>query len=73
MTMEQAMAGRRKRQFTFRASIAQEPMPVEEWHAVERLLARLIAKAYLADNPHLLTPRSKPEEQGGPGDDDRQS
>jgi len=71
--LEQTMAGRRKRQFTFKASIAAEPMPAGEWQAVERLLARLIAKAYLADNPHLLTPQPKPEEQGGPGDDDRQS
>jgi len=67
------MAGRRKRQFTFKTSIAAEPMPAEEWLAVERLFARLIAKAYLADNPHLLAPRPKPEEEGGPGDDDRQS
>ena len=35
--MEQVMAGRRKRQFTFRASIADEPMPAAERQAAERL------------------------------------
>lgn len=67
------MARRKRREFRFSVRIASEPMPEVEWRATERLLARLIAKAYLADNPHLLSPQTKPEEQGGPGDDERQN
>jgi len=37
-----------------RAKIAPEPMSVEDWQAAEALLARLAARAYLADNPQLL-------------------
>jgi hypothetical protein len=39
------------------ARIAAEPMPAEEWQAAERLLARLIARAYTADHPELFGPR----------------
>jgi len=34
--------------------VAPEPMPAEEWQAAERLLARLIARAYAADHPELF-------------------
>jgi hypothetical protein len=56
------MAGRKQRQFTFRATVAQEPMPVEEWQAVERLLARLTARAYAADHPEQFRPTTTPGE-----------
>jgi len=46
-------AGKR---FTVRTSISQEPMPVEDWHAAERVLAKLIARAYAADHPELFGP-----------------
>jgi len=51
------MAGRRKREFRFRAGIAAEPMPAAEWAAAERLLARLIAKAIAHDHPELFRDR----------------
>jgi hypothetical protein len=51
---------KRRRRFTFRASIAQEPMPVEEWQAAERLLAKLVARAYAADHPELFHPAVTP-------------
>ena len=53
-----------KRRFTFKASIATEPMPAEEWNAVERLLARLIVRAYAADNPQLFPGRSQGRADG---------
>ena len=63
-------SGRKSKQrFTFKASIAAEPMPIEQWQAVERLLARLIARAYLADHPELFRPaviRPEAEQESGP-------
>ncbi len=32
-------------------------MPAEEWEAAERVIARLIARAYVADHPELFGPR----------------
>jgi hypothetical protein len=64
------MAGRQKRQFTFMARIAEEPMPAEEWQAAERLLAKLVARAYAADHPDLLQARrtesTHPKSSGPP-------
>jgi len=57
------MAGRRKRQFTFRASIAADPMPVEEWRAAERLLARLIARSITHDHPEWFQKRRTESEE----------
>ncbi len=34
--------------------ISSEPMSPEQWRGVERILARVIARAYLADHPELL-------------------
>jgi len=53
----------------FRVSVAAEPMPRHEWDAVERLLARLIARAYVVDHPELFRPavaQSESEENSGP-------
>ena len=46
-----------KQRFTFKASIAPEPMPTAEWRAAERLLARLIAKAIAHDHPEWFRDR----------------
>lgn len=46
-----------KQRFTFRASIAEEPMPAAEFAAAERLLARLIARAYDADHSEMFRAR----------------
>jgi len=34
-----------------------ERMPVGDWQSAERLLAKLIARAFAADNPQLFGPR----------------
>ena len=46
-----------KRRFTFTARIAEAPMSAAEWQATERLLARLIARAYAHDHPELFRDR----------------
>jgi hypothetical protein len=67
------MAGRKKREFKFRASIANEPMLAAEWDAAERLLARLIARAYAADHPelfHRIPTDAARSAEDGPADTD---
>lgn len=39
---------------TIRRGIAAEPMSAADFAAAEALLARLAARAYAADNPHLF-------------------
>ena len=51
-----------KERFTFRATLAEKPMPAEEFAAAERMLARLIARAYAADHPKLFHPAVTPSE-----------
>ena len=46
--------GRPKREVKIRATVAPEPMSATEQAAAERILAELVARAYLADHPELL-------------------
>jgi hypothetical protein len=50
----EAVVGRARQRFTFKARVAQEPMPQADLAAVERILAKLIARAYIADHPELF-------------------
>lgn len=47
-------AGRARRGFTITTKVAQEPMSERDIQAIERILARLIARAYVADHPDLF-------------------
>jgi hypothetical protein len=59
-----------KQRFTFKASIAPEPMPAAEWQAAERLLAKLVARAIARDHPEWFqscrTDRKESEDAGPP-------
>ena len=46
--------GRPKRQVKIGVTVAAEPMSAIEQAAAERMLATLVARAYLADHPELL-------------------
>ena len=50
-------AGKDRQRFRVVRRIASEPMPVEQWRGVERIMARLVARAYAADHPELFGPR----------------
>ena len=54
--------GVRRGRFTFRRRIAATPMPLEEWRAAERILARLAARAYAAEHPELFQPGRRVEQ-----------
>jgi len=43
-----------RRRFTVRTERAKQPIPDEERVLTERILARLVARAYAADHPHLF-------------------
>jgi len=59
--------GGARRRFTFRATVAAEPMAAEDLQAAERILARLIARAYAADHPELFaTPQAQDDQIAGP-------
>jgi len=55
-----------RRRFTYRASIAPGPMPTADFEASERVLARLIARAYAADHPELFGARERTTASGPP-------
>jgi hypothetical protein len=63
---------RSTRELTVRRAISQSPMTPEALEGAERLLARLIARAYLADNPQLLSPQRRPHDPEAGGQDDGQ-
>jgi hypothetical protein len=44
----------RKSRFKIRKTYSVEPMPLADRQAAERILARLVAKAYAADHPELF-------------------
>ena len=43
-------------------------MPTQDWQAAESLLARLLARAFIADRPELFDPHHA-RVIGGPADD----
>lgn len=49
-------AGTNRRRFAFRTRLAAKPMAAAESEAAERLLARLVARAYAADHRELFDP-----------------
>jgi len=56
---------RRGRDLTVKVAIAAEPMTPEELEAAETMVARLLARAYLADNPHLLPRQQQAAQDSG--------
>jgi hypothetical protein len=48
--------GTRKAKFTFRRMVASEPVSASELETAERLLARSVALAFVADHPDLIRP-----------------
>ena len=50
----------RQRRIAVRTRTASQPMPPAECQAVERLLARLVARAWATDHPELFCPQPKP-------------
>lgn len=53
----------RRSKFAIRRTVEPEPVAVSELVAAEHILARLVARAYLADHPDLFTAETK--EQAG--------
>lgn len=53
------MARSRQRLKIFRR-ISPDPMPPEDWRGLQRVLGRVIARAYLADHPELLKNGRRP-------------
>jgi len=54
---EMAQGKQDKKRFTVRMRISENRMRIEDWHAAERLLAKLIARSYAADHPELFGPQ----------------
>lgn len=52
-----AKTGRSVRRLTIRTRIASEAMPAADLDAAERIVARLVARAYAAEHPELFGPR----------------
>jgi len=50
-------SGRSRSRFTVRRTVGPERMSLAEWEAAERILARLVARAYAAEHPELFGPR----------------
>jgi len=48
--------GKRRQRFKVRRTISPAAMPDADLVAARQLIAKLIARAYLDDNPHLLAP-----------------
>lgn len=63
---------KRRRQVTIRRAIALEPMGAADIEAASRILAGLVARSYLADNPDLLIPHRRRDEPETGVDDARQ-
>jgi len=64
-------ANRGKRQLTIRRLFAKEPMLPQDLHATERLLARLVARRYLAARPELVMSQTNhTREEEGEGNDE---
>lgn len=64
------VSGRGKRRFTVRRTIAAERMPVEDWQMAERLLAKMVARAFAAEHPELFGAHLA-RALGGPANDER--
>jgi len=62
-----SVSKRKRPRIKFRRLISPEPMPAADWEAAERLLAKMIARAYLRD--HGLLP-AEPGESASCGEPD---
>ena len=51
---EKAAPASRRRRFTTRTQFSSTPMSSDDLHAVEHILAELVARAYAADHPELF-------------------
>lgn len=51
------MVAKRRNRCKITRRISEERMPIEDWHASERALAKLVARAYAADHPELFGPK----------------
>lgn len=47
-------AGKGRPRFTIRTQISSEPMPVTDWQTAERILAKLVARAFAVDHGELF-------------------
>jgi hypothetical protein len=54
------MARKTNRPFTVRRVLAPEAMPPENLLAAERIFARLVARMYVAEHPHLFARPGNP-------------
>lgn len=58
---------RKRRPITITRVVAPEPIPAEDLAAAERMLARLVARAYAADHPELFGKHTdSSEDHSGP-------
>ena len=48
--------GKRKSRFRIIRTISPEPMSKEDYEKAEKILARLVAEAYVADHPEISEP-----------------
>lgn len=67
---EKAGAGRPLRRFSTRTQFSSTPMSSQDIHVVEDILARLVARAYVADRPELFMRREGSEATKGIGKPD---
>jgi hypothetical protein len=59
---EMAAREKAKSRFTFTRRIAPEPMTAADYAESKRIIAKLIARAFIADNPHLFAPQQDQSE-----------
>jgi len=58
---EKAAHGRPRRRFATRTQFSSAPMSSQDFGAAEEILARLVARAYVADHPELFRRREGSE------------
>lgn len=46
------VSGKATRRFNVRRQVSKDPMPMCDWRSAEDLLARLVARAFVAARPH---------------------